>query len=407
MFTAGQAAVMENIVANRTFKANTCTAAAPTCDDGIQNQGETGIDCGGPCAACATCNDGIQNQGETDIDCGGPNCNACPCFDTPVQIVLVVDNYASETTWSVVDASGNVVGSGGPYADGQNGAVGTFDFCLTDGCYDFIINDSYGDGICCEYGNGSYTVTNLDDNSVLVSGGEFGSTETQQFCLGGGVTPTCDDGIQNQGETGVDCGGPNCSPCTTACTSPTPDAEQFEINGCGTLRLNWSDVSGATSYRIRGRKVGGANGAYRYWNNVPNNFRDFQGVVDGRSYEWSVEANCPAGPTGFFADVVITYNASAGCAGARLAGIADPFDAFAVELYPNPAQDNLTINVSSIDEKVTSDVVIYDLTGRQVLRDSRTASGQFDLDISDLTTGCYMITVTNGSETVTEKLIVQ
>ncbi|MBK7389722.1 MAG: hypothetical protein IPI23_11835 [Bacteroidetes bacterium] len=25
-----------------------------TCSDGIQNQGETGIDCGGPCAACPT-----------------------------------------------------------------------------------------------------------------------------------------------------------------------------------------------------------------------------------------------------------------------------------------------------------------------------------------------------------------
>jgi hypothetical protein len=50
----------------------------PTCNDGIQNQDEEGIDCGGPnCPACPTCNDGIQNQGETEIDCGGPNCPAC------------------------------------------------------------------------------------------------------------------------------------------------------------------------------------------------------------------------------------------------------------------------------------------------------------------------------------------
>lgn len=48
-----------------------------TCTDGTQNQGETGIDCGGPCAACPTCDDNIQNQGETGIDCGGP-CQACP-----------------------------------------------------------------------------------------------------------------------------------------------------------------------------------------------------------------------------------------------------------------------------------------------------------------------------------------
>ena len=25
----------------------------PTCDDGIQNQDETGIDCGGPCTGCS------------------------------------------------------------------------------------------------------------------------------------------------------------------------------------------------------------------------------------------------------------------------------------------------------------------------------------------------------------------
>jgi hypothetical protein len=48
-----------------------------SCSDGIQNQGETGIDCGGPCTTvCLTCSDGIQNQGEEDIDCGGP-CSAC------------------------------------------------------------------------------------------------------------------------------------------------------------------------------------------------------------------------------------------------------------------------------------------------------------------------------------------
>src|ERR1043165_4986030 len=48
-----------------------------TCSDGKKNQSETGVDCGGPCAACMTCSDGIQNQNEEDIDCGGP-CSACP-----------------------------------------------------------------------------------------------------------------------------------------------------------------------------------------------------------------------------------------------------------------------------------------------------------------------------------------
>ena len=51
---------------------------APTCFDGIQNQGETGVDCGGPCSSCSTCNDGILNGGEDGVDCGLVCGSLCP-----------------------------------------------------------------------------------------------------------------------------------------------------------------------------------------------------------------------------------------------------------------------------------------------------------------------------------------
>ena len=50
-----------------------------TCSDGILNQDETDIDCGGVCTACAvlpTCTDGIKNGNETGVDCGG-DCDPC------------------------------------------------------------------------------------------------------------------------------------------------------------------------------------------------------------------------------------------------------------------------------------------------------------------------------------------
>ncbi|APR78041.1 Hypothetical protein A7982_03388 [Minicystis rosea] len=73
---------------------------APSCEDGMKDQGESDIDCGGPCTGCAegkgckvggdcasavcfygvcqpsSCEDGVKNQGESDIDCGGP-CARC------------------------------------------------------------------------------------------------------------------------------------------------------------------------------------------------------------------------------------------------------------------------------------------------------------------------------------------
>jgi hypothetical protein len=66
-----------------------------SCSDGIQNQGETGVDCGGPCQPCPTCSDGIQNQGETGIDCGGP-CQPCPP-PSGGSVVLLASYF--ETGW--------------------------------------------------------------------------------------------------------------------------------------------------------------------------------------------------------------------------------------------------------------------------------------------------------------------
>jgi hypothetical protein len=76
-------------------------AACPTCADGALNQGETGVDCGGPCAACPTCADGAQNQGETGVDCGGP-CAACP----PTCVVVQRGTFGTVSDTYIDAASG-------------------------------------------------------------------------------------------------------------------------------------------------------------------------------------------------------------------------------------------------------------------------------------------------------------
>ena len=56
---------------------------------------------------------------------------------------------------------------------------------LENGDYVFTIYDTYGDGICCSYGEGFYEVSTAD-GTVLASGGEFGLDESTPFSLGGG-----------------------------------------------------------------------------------------------------------------------------------------------------------------------------------------------------------------------------
>ena len=65
-----------------------------SCTDGLKNQNEEGVDCGGVCKPCATCFDGITNQDEEGVDCGGV-CNACTITPptTPVDPSTKCDDY--------------------------------------------------------------------------------------------------------------------------------------------------------------------------------------------------------------------------------------------------------------------------------------------------------------------------
>lgn len=116
------------------------------------------------------------------------------CSD--VSLSITFDNYPEETAWSIKNASGTTVASGGTYGSQADGSTLTINVgCLDDGCYDFVITDAYGDGICCSYGNGSYTLTNLDSGITLASGGQFTSSQTTNFCLGNSANSIFDSNI--------------------------------------------------------------------------------------------------------------------------------------------------------------------------------------------------------------------
>jgi len=126
-----------------------------------------------------------------DNNCTATYCDSVavapqPCTNNAITLTLNLDNFAYETSWDLTDANGNVVHSGGNYT--QNGGTITQNFCLPTGCYDFNIYDSYGDGICCAWGQGSYQLTDANGNA-LVSGGAFNHVESTNFCVGGATNP--------------------------------------------------------------------------------------------------------------------------------------------------------------------------------------------------------------------------
>jgi len=163
-----------------------CTIVA-SCHDGIQNHGETGIDCGGPCGACPTCSDGIMNGKETGVDCGGP-CQPCPDCHNGIKDPLEIDVDCSPTYCNNQCNPGQKCNTNIDCTsfNCQNG------ICQPSTCYDKIKN-----------GN-----------------------ETGVDCGGScGACPTCFDHIQNQNETGVDCGGP----CSRQCVSIAEEIGKYSF----------------------------------------------------------------------------------------------------------------------------------------------------------------------------------
>jgi hypothetical protein len=151
------------------------------------------------------------------------------------SLVLTLDDYGSETTWEV-RRLGNVVYSGGPYEDDLGGTEVVVDLCLEDGCYILEISDSWGDGMCCEFGNGGWEL--LDPaGAVVASGGQFTDSETEQFC-----TPdvaVIEGGTEGRGVVVV----------------PNPTSGEFRIDGALPVgaEVTVMDAAGRTVARGVGR----------------------------------------------------------------------------------------------------------------------------------------------------------
>jgi len=115
-----------------------------------------------------------NNDGETVTVTAAPN---------SLSLILTLDDFGSETFWQIIDATGNIVSDGGIYPNDAAGIIITEDICLIDGCYDLIMYDSQGNGMCCADGNGSYQLINNADGSILASGGMFYNNEATNFCI--------------------------------------------------------------------------------------------------------------------------------------------------------------------------------------------------------------------------------
>ncbi|MFT4663525.1 MAG: hypothetical protein ACI8YQ_003180 [Polaribacter sp.] len=196
-------------------------------------------------AVCFTLEKDAQGTASATVIGNGTACsNGSICEEITLNITL--DNYPQETSWEIRNEFDDIIStSNGTYGGQADGANINESICLAEGCYQLIMNDGAGDGLCCGYGNGSYQLTDASGN-ILAEGGEFGSADATSFCIA--LESNCTDADADGICVADDCDDNNNAvpaPPGAACDDgdPNTDNDEIQADGCSCAGYGVNDCS--------------------------------------------------------------------------------------------------------------------------------------------------------------------
>ncbi len=261
----------------------------------------------------------------------------------PLNYTIITDSYGSETTWQILDNQNNVYANGGPYTDNVD-TINT-SVCLFEGCFIYRLNDSYGDGYCCGYGNGqSYGIDATTGDTLFYDNTFSTSSMDIAFCVG--------------------------------------DSCQLFISGY--ITNNDGSNNGAIDLSI----AGGSTPYVYSWNNGATT-QNLSGLANGTYTVTVTDANGCSGTQTFTIDFTT--------------GISQLAKQYNLAIYPNPAKDNLTVSsVKNIS------VEIYDLLGNKIIL-KKAITNKHIINTNKWAAGVYICTVKNqnGQIIANQKIIKQ
>ena len=259
-----------------------------------------------------------------------------------ISVDITTDGYPAETSWELVGEDGTVYGSGGPYS--IQGPQPTVNVAVPGNvCVNFMLYDSYGDGMCCANGVGAVLVQ--DANGTLIFEGD--PINLQNFS-------ELDESFSTGAATGP---AWECSPF--GCVEGTP--------GLG----DYMTESQCESDPTTGCYVGPT------WNCDP-----VQGCIDVGTAglgTYNTEQECIDDASNPCGSVAINEN-----------------DVNSISLFPNPAQ-----NVLNIDGNFES-IEIYDVFGKLVFASDKKS----EVNISGLANGSYYVNILTSDSVIKKKVTV-
>lgn len=235
----------------------------------------------------------FANTFSTSAQSCGPN-------EVEIAIQLLTDNYGYETSWNLLNSNGDTLAHGGQDGEYANASWYGDTLCVgSTECLRFEIFDSFGDGICCGYGTGSFEV--FVDGTSTLEGGEFSSSTFGMFNCPPGSS--CADAL-------IISEGTYTAPSANTWYSFTPSQNgTYGIEACNNncdskiwvyeycTGLNWANDNTGTIYYDDDQggcgpqaMIGAAllEGGVEYWIRIGTDAGDCTGSI-----EWSLTYNGP------------------------------------------------------------------------------------------------------------------
>ncbi len=280
-----------------------------------------------------------------------------------VTFRIRTDNWPEELNLEIADTSGNVLQS---LASFQANKLDSFFFCLSPGCYDFTLFDSYGDGLTPGFFNIEY-----NDSIYFTASGAFGN------CTG----------------------------------SPMPGGCSVTYRLC--LDSNLLVQLPVASYQLSDTlyKIGDTILIQDLSSNFPNSW-EWKLSNDTSDYNFSTQNVFLIATEEGWYDISLKVSnifgddsifVSRAFRVEKGVGLQNDLSEELLKVFPNPAVNELNINYT-LDEEIQIEIV--SLEGKS-LKELNISKGKYKLDIAGIPAGLYLIKIHSNSISQTRKILIQ
>jgi hypothetical protein len=311
----------------------------------------------------------------------------------------------------------------------ENGNQYVEDICVNySSCFSLYFYDSYGDGICCGYGIGDFSVLNSSGAPLVVNNGEFDSEVVEVFCPdGSGCSIDASVNVYNASSENVYDG------VITINTSSGVGPFEYSIDGGQTFvnSNSFTDLEPGVYVVV----VQGASGICDYVESVTVAYCEFTSAdivaIDASSvvstdgsieitptsgqgpYMYSIDGGQNFETTSLFTDLpvgpynVVVQDESNICnyeevvpIEVEAAGLNDADLINEIKLYPNPTNNDFTIAIASAYALTDAvEIQLYDNVGRTIQTGtiSKNSTGKIKMSLGSCVSGTYFIKCFNNS----------